>query len=141
MYYVGKNMMIIFYESREVEAGLMEYKPDIIISVHARMQHVPLWVLKWQGLQKKVIFVTMITDLNSCHRTWFHPSVNRCYCPSEELAKRASLDGLEDLQIRVYGLPVRPSFARVVHVKVGCLLSRLVHLMHNALCICKYRVP
>ncbi|KAL9249027.1 Monogalactosyldiacylglycerol synthase 2, chloroplastic-like protein [Drosera capensis] len=105
------------YYAKEVEAGLMEYKPDIIISVHPLMQHIPLWVLKWQGLQKKVIFVTVITDLNSCHPTWFHPSVNRCYCPSEEVAKRASLDGLEDSQIRVYGLPVRPSFARAVHVK------------------------
>lgn len=52
----------------------MEYKPDIIISVHPLMQHIPLWVLKWQGLQKKVVFVTVITDLNTCHRTW---SVNK----------------------------------------------------------------
>ena len=48
----------------------MEYKPDIIISVHPLMQHIPLWVLKWQGLQKKVVFVTVITDLNTCHPTW-----------------------------------------------------------------------
>lgn len=59
-----------FVNWREVEAGLMEYKPDIIISVHPMMQHIPLWVLKWQGLEKKVIFVTVITDLNTCHRTW-----------------------------------------------------------------------
>ncbi|KAK9697877.1 hypothetical protein RND81_08G066500 [Saponaria officinalis] len=105
---------IAAFYAKEVEAGLMEYKPDIIISVHPLMQHIPLWVLKWQGLQKKVIFVTVITDLNSCHRTWFHPGVNRCYCPSEEVAKRASLDGLEESQIQVFGLPVRPSFARAV---------------------------
>ena len=55
---------------REVEAGLMEVKPDIIISVHPLMQHIPLWVLKWQRLQKKVIFVTVITDLTTCHPTW-----------------------------------------------------------------------
>lgn len=48
----------------------MKYKPDIIISVHPLMQHIPLWVLKWQGLQKKVIFVTVITDLDTCHPTW-----------------------------------------------------------------------
>ncbi|XAR56059.1 Monogalactosyldiacylglycerol synthase [Bertholletia excelsa] len=102
-----------FY-AKEVEAGLMEYKPDIIISVHPLMQHIPLWVLKWQGLLKKVIFVTVITDLNTCHRTWFHPGVNRCYCPSEEVAKRALLDGLEESQIRVFGLPIRPSFCRAV---------------------------
>ncbi|XP_058111541.1 probable monogalactosyldiacylglycerol synthase 3, chloroplastic isoform X1 [Magnolia sinica] len=105
--------MAAFY-AEEVEAGLMEYKPDIIISVHPLMQHIPLLVLKWQGLQKKVVFVTVITDLNTCHRTWFHQSVNRCYCPSEEVSKRALLDGLESNQIRVFGLPVRPSFCRAV---------------------------
>ncbi|XP_030544517.2 monogalactosyldiacylglycerol synthase 2, chloroplastic-like isoform X1 [Rhodamnia argentea] len=137
---------IAAYYAKEVEAGLMEYKPDIIISVHPLMQHIPLWVLKWQGLHKKVIFVTVITDLNSCHPTWlviklgceisltfgciprnqfqltdlllcnirFHPGVNRCYCPSQAVAKRALEDGLEDSQIRVYGLPIRPSFARAV---------------------------
>ncbi|KAL7591646.1 monogalactosyldiacylglycerol synthase 2, chloroplastic [Lactuca sativa] len=105
---------IAAFYAKEVEAGLMEYKPDIIISVHPMMQHIPLWVLKWQGLEKKVIFVTVITDLNTCHRTWFHPRVKRCYCPSEEVSKRALLDGLEQNQVRVFGLPVRPSFARAI---------------------------
>lgn len=105
---------IAAYYAKEVEAGLMEYKPDIIISVHPLMQHIPLWVLKWQGLQKKVVFVTVITDLNTCHPTWFHPGVNRCYCPSNEVAKRALVDGLEESQVRVFGLPIRPSFARAV---------------------------
>lgn len=50
----------------------MEYQPDIIISVHPLMQHIPLWVLKWQKLHKKVIFATVITDLNTCHRTWYN---------------------------------------------------------------------
>ncbi|MQL83098.1 hypothetical protein Taro_015579 [Colocasia esculenta] len=100
--------------AKKVEAGLMKYKPDIIISVHPLMQHIPLWVLKWQGLDKKVIFVTVITDLNTCHPTWFHTNVTRCYCPSDEVCKRASLEGLEPSQIRVFGLPIRPSFCRAV---------------------------
>uniref|UniRef100_A0A7N0U670 monogalactosyldiacylglycerol synthase n=1 Tax=Kalanchoe fedtschenkoi TaxID=63787 RepID=A0A7N0U670_KALFE len=105
-----------FY-AKQVEAGLMEYKPDIIISVHPLMQHIPVWVLKWQGLQKKVIFVTVITDLSTCHPTWFHPGVNRCYCPSNEVSKKAIEEGLNESQIRVYGLPIRPSFARAVFSK------------------------
>ncbi|VVA99130.1 unnamed protein product [Arabis nemorensis] len=105
------------YYAKEIEAGLMEYKPDIIISVHPMMQHIPLWVMKWQGLHKKVIFVTVITDLNTCHRTWFHHGVSRCYCPSKEVAKRALVDGLGDSQIRVFGLPVRPSFSRTIVYK------------------------
>ncbi|XP_026660232.2 probable monogalactosyldiacylglycerol synthase 2, chloroplastic isoform X2 [Phoenix dactylifera] len=102
-----------FY-ARKVEAGLMKYKPDIIISVHPLMQHIPLWVLKWQSLQKRVVFVTVITDLNTCHPTWFHAGVNRCYCPSEEVSNRALLEGLKPSQIRVFGLPIRPSFCRAV---------------------------
>lgn len=63
-------MFVHLMFSREIEAGLMEYKPNIIISVHPLMQHIPLLVLKWQGLLKKVVFVTVVTDLNTCHRTW-----------------------------------------------------------------------
>uniref|UniRef100_A0A453HK07 monogalactosyldiacylglycerol synthase n=1 Tax=Aegilops tauschii subsp. strangulata TaxID=200361 RepID=A0A453HK07_AEGTS len=98
----------------EVVAGIMKYKPDVIISVHPLMQHIPLWVLKWQSLQPKVPFFTVITDLNTCHPTWFHHGVTRCYCPSAEVAKRALTRGLDPSQIRVYGLPIRPSFCRAV---------------------------
>ncbi|KAI3945708.1 hypothetical protein MKW98_022982 [Papaver atlanticum] len=77
--------------------------------------------LKWQGLQKKVVFVTVITDLNTCNRTWFNTGVNRCYCPSDEVAKRALVDVLESSQIRVFGLPVRPSFCRPVKKTVRAL--------------------
>ncbi|PKA62442.1 putative monogalactosyldiacylglycerol synthase 3, chloroplastic [Apostasia shenzhenica] len=102
-----------FY-AKEVESGLRKYKPDIIISVHPLMQHIPLWLLKRQCLQKGVLFLTVITDLNTCHRTWFHTGVTRCYCASKEVADRALLDGLKPSQIRVFGLPIRPSFCRAV---------------------------
>lgn len=48
----------------------------------------------------------------------FHHGVNRLYCPSKEVAKRAAMDGLDKSQIRVFGLPIRPSFARAVFSKV-----------------------
>ncbi|KAH7854271.1 hypothetical protein Vadar_011986 [Vaccinium darrowii] len=100
--------------AKEVEAGLMEYNPDIIISVHPFMQHISLKVLTRQSLQKKVIFFTVITDLNTCHRAWFHSGVNRLYSPSQEVAKTALLHGLKESQIRVFALPIRPSFCRAI---------------------------
>ncbi|KAJ3679156.1 hypothetical protein LUZ60_017167 [Juncus effusus] len=102
-----------FY-AKNVVAGIMKYKPDIIISVHPLMQHIPLWIMKWQSLNERVPFVTVITDLNTCHPTWFHKSVTRCYCPSREVAKKALIEGLEPSQIRVFGLPIRPSFCRAI---------------------------
>lgn len=65
---INEKWMVSF---SEVVAGIMKYKPDIIISVHPLMQHIPLWVLKWQqSLHPKVPFFTVITDLNTCHPTW-----------------------------------------------------------------------
>ncbi|WOK96300.1 putative monogalactosyldiacylglycerol synthase 1, chloroplastic [Canna indica] len=103
--------------AREVAKGLMKYQPDIIISVHPLMQHVPLQVLRSKGLLKKIIFTTVVTDLSTCHPTWFHRLVTRCYCPSSEVAKRALKARLQPSQIKVYGLPVRPSFVKHVREK------------------------
>ncbi|KAM5564640.1 monogalactosyldiacylglycerol synthase, chloroplastic [Rosa sericea] len=103
--------------AREVAKGLMKYQPDIIISVHPLMQHVPLRVLRQKGLLEKIVFTTVITDLSTCHPTWFHKLVTRCYCPTSEVAKRASKAGLKPSQIKVYGLPVRPSFVKPVRPK------------------------
>lgn len=55
---------------REVAKGLMKYRPDIIISVHPLMQHVPLRILRSKGLLDKIVFTTVITDLSTCHPTW-----------------------------------------------------------------------
>lgn len=103
--------------AREVTKGLMKYKPDIIISVHPLMQHVPLRILRGKGLLKKIVFTTVVTDLSTCHPTWFHKLVTRCYCPTEEVKKRALRAGLEPSQIKVFGLPVRPSFVKPVNAK------------------------
>ncbi|XP_052887246.1 monogalactosyldiacylglycerol synthase 1, chloroplastic-like isoform X3 [Gossypium arboreum] len=104
--------------AREVAKGLMKYQPDIIISVHPLMQHVPLRILKSKGLLKKIVFTTVVTDLSTCHPTWFHKLVTRCYCPSAKVAKRALKAGLQPSQIKVYGLPIRPSFVKPVRPKI-----------------------
>ncbi|KAJ7966303.1 monogalactosyldiacylglycerol synthase, chloroplastic [Quillaja saponaria] len=103
--------------AREVAKGIMKYQPDIIISVHPLMQHVPLRILKSKGLLNKIVFTTVVTDLSTCHPTWFHKLVTRCYCPTLDVAKRAQKAGLKPSQIKVYGLPVRPSFVKPVRPK------------------------
>ncbi|KAG1364403.1 hypothetical protein COCNU_11G012300 [Cocos nucifera] len=114
----NSSLMSSFLSSgREVAKGLMKYQPDIIISVHPLMQHVPLRILRAKGLLKKIVFTTVVTDLCTCHPTWFHKLVTRCYCPSTEVAKRALNAGLQPSQIKVYGLPVRPSFVKPVRPK------------------------
>ncbi|KAF5461331.1 hypothetical protein F2P56_017441 [Juglans regia] len=121
--------------AREVAKGLMKYQPDIIISVHPLMQHVPLRILRSKGLLKKIVFTTVVTDLSTCHPTWFHKLVTRCYCPSAEVAKRALKAGLHTSQIKVYGLPVRPSFIKPVRQKVKGFVTKMEECMGACDCI------
>lgn len=56
-------------------------------------------------------FATVVTDLTSCHPTWFHRGVDRCFVPTEEVAALARRVGLTNAQIVQHGLPIRPAFA------------------------------
>lgn len=152
----------------------MKYQPDIIISVHPLMQHVPLRILRSKGLLKKIVFTTVITDLSTCHPTWlvffffflisfskiiqlsyfdilflvfcrFHKLVTRCYCPTTDVAQRALKAGLQQSQIKIFGLPVRPSFVKPVRPKVCNILIAMNYsqiylqfLEYNMLCYIYY---
>jgi len=100
------------FVAREVAKGLYLYEPDVIVSVHPLMQHIPLRVLKAKGLLNKIPFTTVITDLTTCHPTWFHKLATLCFCPTSDVEKRALKAGLKPHQIRVHGLPIRPTFCK-----------------------------
>lgn len=100
------------FVAREVAKGLYKYQPDVIVSVHPLMQHIPLRVLRSKGLLQRIPFTTVITDLTTCHPTWFHKLATMCFCPTKDVALRASKAGLKSHQIRIHGLPIRPSFCK-----------------------------
>ncbi|BFI07319.1 1,2-diacylglycerol 3-beta-galactosyltransferase [Marchantia polymorpha subsp. ruderalis] len=82
------------------------------------MQHVPIRVLRARGLLNKIPFTTVITDLSTCHPTWFHRSVTKCFCPTKDVEQRALKAGLLPSQLRVHGLPIRPGFGKPTKPKV-----------------------
>jgi 1,2-diacylglycerol 3-beta-galactosyltransferase len=118
------------FVAREVAKGLIKYQPDVIVSVHPLMQHIPLRVLRARGLLHKIPFTTVITDLSTCHPTWFHKLVTRCFCPTNTVAQRALKAGLQPYQLRVHGLPIRPSFSNPTHPKVV-----VVHHVIQSVCL------
>jgi len=56
-------------------------------------------------------FATVVTDLTSCHPTWFHRDVTACFVPTQQVAQQALREGLRPQQIIQHGLPIRPAFA------------------------------
>ena len=96
-----------------VAAAYDAWDPDLVVSVHPLMQLVPLRVLRARAAARGEVaapFATVVTDLTTCHNTWFDPAVDACFVPTEECAARARAMGLAPDQIRVRGLPIRPAF-------------------------------
>ena len=111
-----------------ISAAFEKYDPNLIISVHPLMQHVPVRVLRRRiesGQQDpNTAFATVVTDLTTCHNTWFYNDVDRCYVATEESKNQALKLGMSEEKLRVYGLPIRPAFSHGLPSK-KCLKKRL----------------
>ncbi|OUS42062.1 MGDG synthase-domain-containing protein, partial [Ostreococcus tauri] len=104
--------------ARTFTQAFTDYLPQLIVSVHPLMQHVPLQVLSNMKAAARqdtsVSFSTVVTDLTRCHTTWFHPKgVDRCFVANDVVARQAREQGLESQQIACHGLPIRPAFRSV----------------------------
>jgi 1,2-diacylglycerol 3-beta-galactosyltransferase len=97
------------YARRSLYRAFRRYAPDLVISVHALMQEIPLRILA--DLKMAIPFVTVVTDLAGVHPTWLHPGVTLCFVPTPEVYEMAVQAGLRPEQVRQFGLPIRPAFA------------------------------
>jgi 1,2-diacylglycerol 3-beta-galactosyltransferase len=104
-----------FLTSAKIRRLFEEHRPDLIISVHPMMQHVPLGVLS--KMQVEIPFVTVVTDLASTHPVWYHPQVDGCFVATEEAFQMALAAGLPSQRVHLSGLPVRPAFAQIYPAK------------------------
>lgn len=97
-------------------SGDTNKRADMVVSVHPLTQYLPQRNLAFLDSGTKDLgarrtpFCTVVTDLGSGHPTWFHPSVDKCFVPSDALVQAAKDRELTDEQIVKYGLPIRRGF-------------------------------
>ena len=92
----------------KVARALADHRPDLILSVHPMVQHITVQALARTG--SRVPFCTVVTDLATAHRAWFHPAVTRCFVAGPAAKARALAWGVDPARIRVTGLPIRAEF-------------------------------
>ncbi|EFJ50227.1 hypothetical protein VOLCADRAFT_58564, partial [Volvox carteri f. nagariensis] len=103
------------FVSRGVHEALDKYHPDLVVSVHPLMQHIPIRIMAERiksGAMPPTNFATVVTDFTTCHNTWFCPEATRCFVPTEYCRQLALDNGMAAEQIVMHGLPIRPSFSR-----------------------------
>ena len=86
---------------------LRHYRPDAILITYPIYQ-VPLSAVF--TLHKQYIpLLTVITDLATVHRIWFHPGVDACIVPTD-ITRRLAMDyGIPGERVHITGIPVNPN--------------------------------
>ncbi len=86
------------------------YQPDAILTTYPLYQAPMTAVFTVQRMY--VPFFTVVTDLVTVHRLWFHRQVDACLVPNHLVADLAMNNGMPFGKIRVTGLPVNPEVVR-----------------------------
>jgi len=94
---------------RRLTALYRSQKPDLVVSVHPLLNHVPLDVLR--RTLPGVPFATVVTDLVSVHPLWLCPDVDLLCVPTEPAGQLALGAGVPCEKLRILGLPVSRKFA------------------------------
>jgi hypothetical protein len=116
------------FVAAQLSAAFDAYDPDLVISVHPLMQHIPVRVLAARAAATGAApppFATVVTDFTTCHNTWFYPGVTRCFVPTDYCRNLAVTMGIAPAKVVVHGLPIRPVFSKRLPSK-DKLRSRLV---------------
>jgi 1,2-diacylglycerol 3-beta-galactosyltransferase len=107
--------------------GLRRYlaatQPDIIVSVHAMLNHVTLDAVR--QLRVAVPVVSVVTDLITVHRAWFAPGVTSCIVPTEEACQVATAMGVAADRVHLLGMPVDPAFAQTTYSSRAAVRAEL----------------
>ena len=99
---------------RRIRRRMRAYRPDVVVSVHPTMNHVPLIAARKIGRKegRHIPFFTVVTDFGSAHTTWFQKNVEKIFVASDRLAKLAKRRGrIGKDKLVMSGLPIRHDFA------------------------------
>jgi len=85
--------------------------PDLVISVHPLLNHVPLRQLRAQG--RSTPCITVVTDWTSVSWAWLNPDVDHLFLATDIGLDRARSSGIDSDRVHLSGLPVSRRFQHV----------------------------
>ena len=102
--------------------------PDMVVTVHPIVNHIPLRVLR-HTLKTDLPYVTVVTDMVTAHPAWFCSLADYWLVPTESARQRALRYGMPPCRVEVTGQPVGLGFATSVGEK--CYLRGKLGLDRN----------
>lgn len=87
-----------------------KYKPDVVLSTYPWYQAAISTL--FTGRKNKVPQYTVVTDLSTVHRMWFHKKVTGCLVPNTLVAELGMSYGMPLDKIIITGIPVSPAISK-----------------------------
>lgn len=87
-----------------------KYKPDVVLSTYPWYQAAISTL--FTGRKNKVPQYTVVTDLSTVHRMWFHKKVTGCMVPNTLVAELGMSYGMPLEKIIITGIPVSPAISK-----------------------------
>jgi 1,2-diacylglycerol 3-beta-galactosyltransferase len=99
--------LMLFNVVREI---LHTKQPDIIVCTYPTYQEILFAIFTLEKYHIPVI--TVVTDLATVNRLWFHPVAELCVVPTQTVYDLAIKAGLPAERVKIVGIPVRPELIK-----------------------------
>ena len=99
--------LILFNALREI---IQTKQPDCIVCTYPYQE---ILTAIFAIEKHHIPFLTIVTDLATVNRLWFHQATDLCLVPTQTVYNLAIESGLPAEKVKIIGIPVRPEFAKV----------------------------
>jgi 1,2-diacylglycerol 3-beta-galactosyltransferase len=99
------------FASAPIAAALARHQPLAVVALHPLLVTPAVTALSESSTHPAL--VTVVTDLGTAHRSWWHPAIEHVVTPTSDLAQQAHRHaGIAPERCSVLGIPVREQFLR-----------------------------
>ncbi len=102
------SLSVLLFEA--IKETCRKHQPDVVLSTYPLYQSAVTLLFRTNKLHTP--FFTVVTDLSTVHRLWFHKNVNGCLVPNQIVANLALKSQMPKEKIIITGIPVSPNISR-----------------------------
>jgi 1,2-diacylglycerol 3-beta-galactosyltransferase len=110
----GGWTLMLFNILRET---IQQKQPDVIVCPYPSYQEILAAIFTVE--KYRIPVVTVVTDLATVNRLWFHPVADLCVVPTQTVYDLAIQAGLPPEKVKILGIPVRPELIKGNQDKVA----------------------
>ncbi len=103
----GTFTLTLFNVLREI---VRQKQPDVIVCPYPFYQGILSAVFASE--KQHIPLLTVVTDLATVNRLWFHPAADLCLVPTQTVYDLAIEAGLPPEKVKITGIPVRPELVK-----------------------------